>query len=101
MDDRDSDSLVAANRLRSALSDSRGRLSVTSALTLAGFDRPSFLRSRIVSSTMRELGWDRGRYRFDGSLLYGYARGTSLEREVILDVERTSDGSVVVKKREF
>ncbi len=47
---------------------------------------------------MRGLGWDHGRYRFNGTLESAYARGSSLEREVILDVE-SNDGRLVVRAK--
>jgi hypothetical protein len=94
------DLLVVAERLRTALADSLGKLRVSDALALAGFDRPSFGRSQIVGRAMRELGWSRGRYRFDGVVKYAYARGTPLERETVLEVDRGADGQLVVRRRE-
>lgn len=96
----DDDLLVVTARLRSALADSLGKLRVSDALTLAGFDRPSFYRSQIIGRAMRDLGWSRGRYRFDGAVKYAYARGTRLQRESILEVEREADGQLVVRRRE-
>ncbi len=87
-------------RLRSALDGAHGKLRVIDALALAGFPRPSYARAKIVATVMRDLGWDRGRLRFDGALFYAYARGSQLEREVVLDVERGEDGQLVVKRRE-
>lgn len=99
--DRDlADLLAVTARLRSTLGDSCGKLRVADALALAGFDRPSFHRKRLVALALRDLGWDRERRRFDGELLYAYSRGSVLEREVILDVARGDDGSIVVKRRE-
>lgn len=94
------DLLVVAERLRTVLADSRGKLRVADALALAGFDRPSFYRSQIVGRAMRELGWSRGRYRFDGVVKYAYARGTQLQRESVLEVERGADGQLIVRRRE-
>jgi hypothetical protein len=91
--------LEVTTRLRGALEGSQGKLRVPDALLLAGFDRPSFHRKRIVSRAMRDLGWDRERLRFDGELIYAYARGSLLEREVILDVVRDDD-RFVVKQRQ-
>jgi hypothetical protein len=87
-------------RLRAALADALGKLRVSDALALAGFDRPSFYRSQVVGRAMRALGWSRGRYRFDGVVKYAYARGTRLERESILEVQRGADGQLVVRRRE-
>ena len=95
----DLDDLEVTARLRNALGEVHGKLRVTDAITLAGFDRPSFYRKRLVSRAMRELGWDRGRLRFNGTLLYAYARGSHLEREVILDVERGDDDQLGVIAR--
>jgi hypothetical protein len=96
--DREAFALVL-ERLRTALNDSRGKLRASDALTLAGFDGPSYHRTQIVARALRELGWERGRYRFNGSLLYAYGRGTQLDREVMLQVERGSDGTLVVKPK--
>lgn len=95
----DLDDLAVTARLRCALGGVQGKLRATDAIMLAGFDRPSFYRTRLVSRAMREIGWDRGRLRFNGVLLYSYARGSRLEREVVLDVERGDDGQLVVIAR--
>jgi hypothetical protein len=87
-------------RLRAALSDLLGKLRVSDALALAGFDRPSFYRSQVVARAMRALGWERGRYRFDGAVKYAYAKGTRIQREDILEVDRGADGKLVVRRRE-
>lgn len=106
VDSRGDDLLVrgdlqqVAARLRTVLSDTCGKLRVSDALVLAGFDRPSFYRSQIIARAMRELGWTRGRFRFDGVVKYAYARGTRLQREGILEVERGEDGQLVVRRRE-
>ena len=93
------DFLTATARLCGALGEIHGKLRVTDAISLAGYDGPSFHRTRLVARAMRELGWDRGRLYFNGVLLYAYARGSFLEREVILDVERGDDGQLVVLAR--
>lgn len=90
---------LVLERLRAALVDSRGKLRAMDALALAGFESPSYHRTQLVARALRELGWERGRYRFHGSLLYAYARGTRLEREVLLEVERGGDDRLVVKRR--
>ena len=87
-------------RLRAALDGASGKLRASDALMLAGFKRPSYHRKQLVARALRDLGWERGRFRFNGSLLYAYARGTQLEREVMLDIERGDDDRLVVKRRE-
>lgn len=87
-------------KLRAALDDARGKLRAADALVLAGFKSPSYHRKQLVARALRDLGWERGRFRFNGSLLYAYARGSQLEREVMLDVERGDDDRLVVKRRE-
>jgi hypothetical protein len=97
----DDDDLVAVTeRLRSALGDARGKIRLSDARTLAGFDKPSFQRKRIVASAMGALGWERVRVRFDGVLNSAFTRGSLLEREVILDVKRGPQGRPIVKKTE-
>jgi hypothetical protein len=91
---------VVLSRLRVALAEARGKLRSSDALALAGFDSPSYHRTQLVARALRELGWERGRYRFQGSLLYAYARGTQLEREAMLEVSRGDDDRLVVKRRE-
>ena len=91
---------VVLQRLRSALDSLRGKLRASDALALAGFKSPSYHRKQLVARALRDLGWERGRFRFKGNLLYAYARGTQLEREVMLDVERGDDDRLVVKRRE-
>jgi hypothetical protein len=87
-------------RLRGALDNVRGKLRISDALLLAGFPRRSFHRLKIVGRVMRQLGWERGRCRFNGALTYVYARGSTLEREIVLDVERGEEGQLVIKRRE-
>ena len=96
----DDDLAIVTARLRLILEGVRGKLRVVDALALAGFARPSNVRTKLVSQAMRSLGWDRGRLRFNGALSYAYARGSQLEREVVLDVQRGEDGQLVVKQRE-
>jgi hypothetical protein len=87
-------------RLQIALGDTRGKLRAADALALAGFKSPSYHRKQVVSRALRDLGWERGRFRFQGNLLYAYARGTQLEREVMLDVVHGDDDQPIVKRRE-
>ena len=91
---------MVMERLRAALDNASGKLRAKDALALAGFKSPSYQRQQLVARALRELGWERGRYRFNGTLLYAYARGNQLEREVMLDVERGDDDQLVVKRRE-
>lgn len=88
-----------ALRLRTCLAGVNGKLRNFDALALAGFDARSPRRSRVVGMVLRELGWDRVRFRFDGALLYGYARGSYLEREAVIVVDRGEDGHSVVRRR--
>lgn len=90
--------LEVLSRLRRALGDVRGKIRVTDAIGLAGSGRRSRARSRLIARALRHLGWQRGRYRFAGVLTYAYAKGTRLQRETILDVERGADGLFVVKR---
>jgi hypothetical protein len=102
MDERgDNDRQAVLSRLLPVLEGMHGKLRVVDALALAGFARPSNARAKLVAGAMRALGWDRRRLRFDGALCYAYARGSQLEREVVLDVQRGEDGQLVVKRREL
>ena len=96
----DPDFAPLCDRLRDLLADASGKLRADDALFLAGFDRRSPARSRLLANAMRQLGWERGRFRFGGSLEYAFARGSLLEREVILEVDRGEDGRLVVRRRE-
>jgi hypothetical protein len=87
-------------RLREALDGACGKLRVADALRLAGFEKRTQLRAEFVGRAMRQLGWKRGRCRFNGALESAFARGSELEREGILEVERGEDGRLVVKRIE-
>lgn len=101
MDDGQAEDLARVRALlRTALEDERGKLRVVDALALAGFERRSFARDQVVGRAMRDLGWTRGRYRIDGAVTSAYARGTPLQRETILEVDRGEDGQIVVRRRE-
>ena len=101
MDELGEEALVLVRqRLAAVLANERGKLRASDALSLAGYSRPSYRRKQLVARVLREMGWTRARYRFDGNLLYAYGRGTQLEREVTLDVERGDDGQLIVKRRE-
>jgi hypothetical protein len=99
VDGRDEDLARVLKRLRVSIGDACGKLRASDALTLAGFSSPSYHRRQVVSRALRELGFERGRYRVNGKMLYAYARGTPLEREAMIVVERTADGKPVVVKR--
>jgi hypothetical protein len=96
----DQDLSDVTSRLRLVLADANGKLRVDDAIVLAGFACPSFQRTRLVGRAMRQLGWERCRCRFDGVLAYAYARGSVLEREVVLGVARDEEGQLVVTRRE-
>jgi hypothetical protein len=92
------DLAVLEDRLRTALDGVSGKLRGIDALALAGFDARSPRRARVVGMVLRALGWDRVRFRFDGALLYGYERGSYLEREAVIVVDRGEDGHSAVRR---
>lgn len=98
--DADQDLITVTTRLRVRLDGAHGKLRVADALRLAGFERRTYVRALVVARAMRGLGWDRARPRFNGTLETAYVRGSALEREVILDVERSDDGQLTVKAKE-
>jgi len=100
VDGRDKDIARVLKRLRASIGDACGKLRATDALLLAGFSSPSNHRRQIVSAALRELGFERGRFRVNGEMLYAYARGTPLEREAMLEVMQGPDGTPFVKRRE-
>jgi hypothetical protein len=87
-------------RLRAALGEARGKIRVSDAHRLAGYACPSDFASRLIARSLRHLGWERGRHRFNGTISYAYAKGTRLQREAILDVSSADAGQLVVKRRE-
>jgi hypothetical protein len=93
-----SDLLGMVTLLRGALGDARGKIRVVDVQALAGLDRPSYYRMSLIARALRHLGWKRSRYRFNGTVAYGYGRGTRLQREDILEVERSADGQFVLKR---
>jgi len=95
--DRDLSEVTA--RLRGVLDGMHGKLRATDAILLAGFERRTRLRAVIVARAMRDLGWEHGRCRFNGTLESAYWRGSALECEVILSVTR-GDEALVVKRSE-
>lgn len=90
--------LEMVTRLRGLLGDVRGKIRVADVQTLAGLDRASYYRMSLIARALRHLGWKRSRYRFNGAVAYGYARGTRLQREEILEIERGADGHYALKK---
>lgn len=92
-----SDHLEMVHRLRKVLGDARGKIRVVDVQALAGLDRPSYYRMGVIARALRHLGWKRSRYRFEGTVAYGYARGTRLQREDILEIERGVDGELYLK----
>ena len=95
-----SDLLVMVTRLRRALGDARGKLRVSDAHVLGGLERQSYYQTHLIAHALRHLGWERGRYRFDGTVRYAYVKGTRLQRENILEITRGEDGQFVVKRRD-
>ena len=96
----DADYQLVLTRLRNALGDEHGKIRVSDVQRLVD-ERRSYYRGRLIARAMRKLGWERGRYRFDGVPLYAYARGTHLQREIVLEVSRSGDGvGFVVKKKD-
>jgi hypothetical protein len=75
--------------LHRALANRTGKLRVSDAYLICGIEPGKVNQDQIsrFSRTIRELGWERQRRRFDGSLQYAYVRGTAAEREVELIVE--------------
>ena len=100
VDGRDEDLARVLKRLRAALNGITGKLRASDALTLAGFTSPSYHRRLVVSRALRELDFEYGRHRINGKMIYAYTRGTPLECEAMIVVERTSDGSPVAKRKE-
>ena len=91
------DLLAMVTLLRHALGDARGKIRVVDVQALAGLDRPSYYRMGLIARGLRHLGWRRARYRFNGALAYGYARGTRLQREDILEILRDAGGNFVLR----
>jgi hypothetical protein len=85
-------------RLRSALSDTRGKLPIPDAQTLAGFTGQSNYGTTVVGQAMNHLGWTRRRCRLKGQLKYAYTKGTPIQRETIIEIERSENGHVIVKR---
>jgi hypothetical protein len=95
-----SDFLMVVTRLRGALGDARGKIRVADVQALAGLERPSYYGMSLIARALRHLGWRRLRCRFGGTVAYAYARGTRLQREGVLEIERREDGQIVLKRGE-
>lgn len=93
-----SDLLEMVVRLRGVLGDARGKIRVSDVQVLAGLDRSSYYRMSLIARALRHLGWKRSRYRFNGTVAYGYGRGTRLQRKEILEIERDVSGKYGLKK---
>jgi predicted P-loop ATPase len=75
--------------LHRALGTRTGKLRVSDAYLICGIEPGKANQDQITrfGRAIRELGWERQRRRFDGSLQYAYVKGTTTEREVELIVE--------------
>jgi hypothetical protein len=75
--------------LHRALTNRTGKLRVSDAYLICGIEPGKVNQDQIsrFGRAIRELGWERQRRRFDGSLQYAYVKGTAAEREVELVVE--------------
>ena len=87
----DDDPLVDV--LHRALTNRTGKLRVSDAYLICGIEPGKVNQDQIsrFGRAIRELGWERQRRRFDGSLhgmlQYAYVKGTAAERAVELIVE--------------
>ena len=72
-----------------ALGNRTGKLRVSDAYLICGIEAGKANQDQIerFGRAIRELGWERKRRRFDGSLEYAFVKGTDKEREVELVVE--------------
>lgn len=75
--------------LHRALGNRTGKLRVSDAYIICGIEPGKANQDQIsrFGRAIRELGWERQRRRFDGTLQYAYVKGTAPEREVELVVE--------------
>ena len=99
MDLADKDLSRVTTALAGSLGDVLGRLRATDAHRLAGFDQRTPRVARLVGEAMRALGWERERCRFDGVITYAFVRGSYLEREAVIDVDRGEGDVLVVRRR--
>jgi predicted P-loop ATPase len=83
--------------LHRALANRTGKLRVSDAYLICGIEPGKVNQDQIsrFGRAIRELGWERQRRRFDGSLQYAYVRGTAAEREVEVELDQ-GPGNVVV-----
>lgn len=75
--------------LHRALGNRTGKLRVSDAYLICGIEAGKANQDQIFrfGRAIRELGWERDRRRFNGSLQYTYVKGTAEQREVPLIVE--------------
>lgn len=75
--------------LHRALGNRTGKLRISDAYLICGIEAGKANQDQIArfGRAIRELGWERQRRRFDGSLQYAYVKGSDKEREVELVVE--------------
>jgi hypothetical protein len=80
--------------LHRALGNCTGKLRVADAFLIGGIEPGKANQDQIsrFGRAIRELGWERQRRRFDGSLQYAYVKGTAAEREVELRIEIDNNG---------
>jgi predicted P-loop ATPase len=74
------------------LGNRTGKLRVSDAYLICGIEAGKVNQDQIerFGRAIRELGWERQRRRFDGSLQYAYVKGSPEQREVELIVEYDS-----------
>lgn len=91
----DDDPLV--DTLHQALANRTGKLRISDAYLICDIEPGKATLEQIsrFSRAIRELGWERQRRRFNGTLQYAYARGTAVEREVELVVHHDPDSRTV------
>lgn len=75
--------------LHHALGNRTGKLRVSDAYLICGIEAGKANQDQMArfGRAIRELGWERQRRRFDGTLSYAYVKGNDNEREVELVVE--------------
>jgi len=87
--DQDPDEPAAdpiANALHRILANRTGKLRIADAYRFCGIEPGKINQNRIarLRRTISELGWERQRCRFGGTIKHAYVRGTPEEREVEL-----------------
>ena len=75
--------------LHGVLGNRTGKLRVSDAYLICGIEAGKVNQDQIerFGRAIRELGWERHRRRFDGTLQYAYVKGSPEQREVELIVE--------------